>query len=548
MTDQDFDSASLAALFAPFNRGDAPGMVVGVARHGATLFRRAFGLASVEHGVANSVRTRMRIGSTSKHFACLAALLLAEEGRLDLDVGVRRYLPELPQRRDDGQEPTLRQLMTHTGGMRDSLDVGFLASGMTIKPKGESMAVQLRQQDINFAPGDKTVYNNGGYHMLSHVIARVAGMPFERFLAERIFTPLGMVDSASVPSDFMILPGVATLHVPQPDGGWRRGMFPSEEVLGEGGIVSTVDDMLRWLAHLRAPGIVGGAHSWEQMLAPARLNNGLLTTYALGLMVEQYRGVDVIHHGGTVIGGHCQMLTVPGHGLDVIIISNGAQVSLFDLANQVIEAVLGEETFATAPHTPAATADFAPLAGAVYASPSGDLVVGFADADGKLGLLVHNSPPLALRVEPGALQLDFNRSATGPYRIAIEPSRQGDAAPATLMFEDAGTPHQLERLPPPPALAQAGEALLGRYLSPDLNATAAIVADGERLLLRIAGEFGSNVLDLTPYSAELFGWKFVGDLAPLGGTLRVERDGGTVTGVRLNTLRTRHMYLQRIGS
>lgn len=546
MHEPDVDMAALDALFAPYNRGDAPGMVVGIARNGESLYRRAFGLASIEHGVANSVRTRMRIGSTSKHIACLAALLLAEEGKLDLDAAVRRYLPALAQPPDGGAGPTLRQLMTHTGGLRDSLDVGFLASGMTVKPKGESMAVQLRQQGVNYAPGDKTVYNNGGYHMLSHVIAQVAGMPFERFLEQRIFTPLGMVDTMLAPSDLAIVPGVATLHVPQPDGRWRRGIFPSEEVLGEGGVISTIDDMLRWLAHLRAPNVVGNAASWAQLRTPATLNNGMRTTYALGLMVEQYRGVDVIHHGGTVIGGHCQMLTVPEHGLDVIIISNGVSVSLFDLANSVIETVLGQPSFPEAAHAPAMLADFAALNGCRYASPARDLVVAFADAGGKLGLVLHNSPPIPMRMAPGAVQLDFNRSATGPYRIAIDTA--SDAAPATLAFEEAGTTCFLERLDQAPPLQLAGESVVGWYQCDDLHAAASIAFDDERLLLRIAGEFGPNVLELTPFADDLFGFKFTGDLAPLGGTVRVERSGGKVTGLTMNTLRTRQLYLQRTGA
>jgi CubicO group peptidase (beta-lactamase class C family) len=537
-------AAALDALFEPLNRGDVPGLVAGVARNGATLYRRGFGLASIEHGVANTPWTRMRIGSTSKHFTCLAALLLAEEGRLDIDAGVRRYLPELPPA---AHEPTLRQLMTHSGGMRDSLDVGFLASGMTIKPRGESLAVQVRQRDINFAPGEKIVYNNGGYHMLSLVLERVGGLPFERLLEERIFAPLRMGDTQSVPSDFELLPGVATLHVPQPGGTWRRGVFPSEQVLGEGAIISTVDDMLRWLAHLREPGVLGSAATWAQMLAPARLNNGMLTTYALGLQVEKYRGIGVIHHGGTVIGGHCQMITVPEHGLDIILISNGAAVNLADLAYRIIETVLGEDAFPMAPDMPAESARFAPLAGALYASPSADMVVGFGDVDGKLGLVVHNSPPIPMRATPGLLCLDFNRVATGPYRIAVTPLAATAAAPPTLAFEDAGTPQTLERLAAPPPLAQAGAALVGRYRAPDLCADVVIAFDGDALLARIAGEFGPSVLTLTAFSADLFGWKFVGDLAPLGGTLRVERAGTEVSGLRLNTLRTRHMHLQRIG-
>ena len=103
--------AALDDLFQSVNRSDAPGLVVGVAHHGKTAYRRAFGLASVELSVANTPRTRMRIGPTSKHFTCLAALLLAKEGLIDIDASVRRYIPELPPRK---AEPTLRQLMSNT--------------------------------------------------------------------------------------------------------------------------------------------------------------------------------------------------------------------------------------------------------------------------------------------------------------------------------------------------------------------------------------------------------------------------------------------------
>jgi CubicO group peptidase (beta-lactamase class C family) len=536
--------ATLDALFQSVNRSDAPGMVVGVARHGTPLYRRAFGLASIEHGVANSVWTRMRIGSTSKHFASLAALLLVEDGKLDIDVGVRTYLPELPEL---AAEPTLRQFMNHTGGSRDSLDVGFMAAGLTIKPRGEGLAVQVRQRDVNFQPGEKQIYNNGGYQMLSLVIERVSGMPFEQFLKERIFAPLGMLDTQSVPSDFEIHRGMATMHVAQPDGSFRRGVFPSEEVRGEGAIVSTIDDMLRWIAHLRGPRVVGQDDSWAQMLTPARLNNGLVSKYALGLQVEQFRGIEVIHHGGTVIGGTCQMITVPEHALDIIIMANGAAASPTELANKVIEAVLGEEAFPQPAEKTAQSASFLPLVGARYASPSGDMVFGFGDANGKLGFVIHNSPPIPVREEPGQLCLDFSRIVTGPFRIAMQPLEPGQAAPATLQLEDAGTVRTLERLPAtPPILKQAGEALVGRYRAPDLDAQAQIVFDGDALQLRISSPFGPNVLRLTAYGDDVFGWQFSGELAALGGTLHVERSGDQVSGLRLNTLRTRHMHFERI--
>lgn len=111
----------------------------------------------------------------------------------------------------------------------------------------------------------------------------------------------------------------------------------------------------------------------------------------------------------------------------------------------------------------------------------------------------------------------------------------------------------LERLPAtPPALADVGQALVGRYSVPELDAHARIDFDGDALLLRIASAFGPNVLTLQAYGANIFGWNHVGELAALGGTLYVERgeaedEGkGKVSGLRLNTLRTRHMLFRRL--
>jgi len=540
--------AALDELFQAVNRSDSPGLVVGVAQHGRTVYRRGFGLASVELGVANSPSTRMRIGSTSKHFTCLAALLLQEEGKLDVDASVRRYVPELPVL---AGEPTLRQLMTHSGGQRCYLDVGFLSDGMVIQPKGQALATLVRQTEVNFAPGEKMMYNNGGYHLLSIVIERVGGMPFEQFLKERIFTPLAMIDTASVPSDLEIHRGMATLHVPLPPeqgGGWRRGIFPTEEVRGEGAMISTVDDMLRWLAHMRGPKIVGSESSWRQMLTPARLNNGLVNTYALGLMVHRYRGIDVVHHAGGVIGGTCQMLTVPSQALDIIIITNGTPANPVELANKIVDAMVGDAALGPV-DAKAASDHFKPMLGARYHSPSSGLVAGFVEApDGRLGLAFLNGPPVPLRDEGEALRLGFEDMATGPIVVkAGELASEGGSVPVALTLSEAGHVERLERLPEtPPTLADAGAALLGRYRAQDLGADARVAFEGEALRLRIFGSHGTSVLTLQAYSADVFAWASEAD-PQVRGVLSVDRGAdGTVTGFRADSSRTRRMQFLRL--
>src|SRR6218665_1394724 len=152
--------AAIDALLQPLNRSDAPGMVVGVSQHGRVLSRRGFGMASLEQGVANTPRTRMRLASTSKHFTALAILLLAEDGRLQIDDAVQQHLPELPMLSDKG--PTLRQLMTHTGGWRGHDELWPMANGFALQPPGTSLAMMARQGELNYEPGTRMIYSNGG--------------------------------------------------------------------------------------------------------------------------------------------------------------------------------------------------------------------------------------------------------------------------------------------------------------------------------------------------------------------------------------------------
>ncbi len=112
----------LEAVLSDLHRNDAPGLIASVEQRGKTLLRRGYGLASLDSGMVNTPSTKMRIGSTTKHFACALALLLRDEGALSIDEPVGQWLPELPA--SQGAR-TLRQFMNHTGGTRDYLDLSL---------------------------------------------------------------------------------------------------------------------------------------------------------------------------------------------------------------------------------------------------------------------------------------------------------------------------------------------------------------------------------------------------------------------------------------
>lgn len=537
--------AALDALLQAFNRSDAPGLVVGVARDGQTLYRRAFGLASIEHGVINTARTRMRIGSTSKHFAALATLLLAQEGKLLIDDPLRQYLPELPLL---GVGPTLRQLMNHTSGWRCHIDLSFIAHGAAIQPRGSALALLARQSELNFESGSRMIYSNGGYHLLTQVIERVSGVRYEEFLTQRILAPLGMHDTESVPSDLDVHAGVASLYLPRPEGGWRHGIFPSEELRAEGAMVSTVDDMLRWLAHLRGVSqrLVGSDESWSQMMTPNVLSGGTATGYGLGLMCHRYRGLDVLHHAGGVVGGTAQMLTLPSQRLDLVLMTNGAPVAPIALGFRIVDALLGEVLAEPVEERVASTIRPA-LLGRRYHAPLTGLVIGFSDAAGKLGLAWLNSQPVPLRDAAGGLRLGVEDLPIGPIEIAL-PEAPDAPAPATLTVKEGGHQHQFMALPDAaPAVSELAGQLVGTYHVPDLDASARMDLEGGALYLRILGSGGRHTLRLEALSSEVLTWCSADPLlsAVVRGVLNVERAGGHVVGLRLDSVRTRHLRFAR---
>jgi len=523
----------LDELFAPWNRTDEPGMVVGVVKDGAFTYRRAFGMASLEHASANTPSTRMRIGSISKHFTCLLALLLAEDGKLDLDQPIRTYIPELT---GPGGEPTLRQLMQHRGGSRCYLDISFIGHGMAVPPVGHALEIQVRQKSRNFAPGEAMIYNNGGYHLVSIAIERAGGAPFEQQLKARLFDAVGMPDTISLPSDHNITPGVAAMHIPS-RGAWRRGLFPSEEVRGEGAIVSTVDDMLRWVAHLRARDRFGSPKTWAELTELPSYADGSLGVYALGLLLNEYRGLKTLHHSGGVMGGTAQMILFLDEGLDIVILANGARAcDVVRLAQQVADIVLADRV---GPETPTIEAEALKGALGDYWSPKTRMVYSLSDEGGVLKLsLCKGQVGVALVPAADGWML---LPAGGLGEIAVKVEGED------LLVRFGQETDRLQRLVEDDANAEAfAAAALGRYVSDDADTIAAIERDGEGLVVSQSDGLGRVRAPLIPLSPSVAYSRPSGALAQLRNVISLDVEGGRATGFRLNTARTRNLEFRRM--
>jgi CubicO group peptidase (beta-lactamase class C family) len=308
-------------VFKDWSRSDAPGCALAVTQDGNIVFERGYGMADLEQGVAIRPDTVFNIASLSKQFTAVALLLLQEQGKLSLDDDVRKYVGELP---DYGKRITLRHLANHTSGLRDLPELLGLAGWNWVDDVPAPHALELigRQRQLNFAPGEEYAYSNSGYFLMALIIERVSGQSFGQFTRENIFTPLGMLHSRFYDDRRMIMKNRALGHVKLPGGGfgaWR----PTYQVVGDGGLLTTVEDLARWERNFLQPRLGRDPGKLvADMLEPGVLNDGKKIDYGLGLMMGDYRGLPMIHHGGSVPGYNTIMLRLPQQKFAAIVLCN----------------------------------------------------------------------------------------------------------------------------------------------------------------------------------------------------------------------------------
>jgi len=181
---------SADAIFQKFQKQGSPGCALSVIRDGRIEYKRAYGMADLDHDVPLTTTSVFHVASVSKQFTATAIVLLALDGKLSLDDPVRKYIPELP---DFGVPITLRHLIHHTSGLRDQWSLLGLAGwrySLDLITDNDVLDVMSRQNDLNFPPGDKHLYSNTGYTLLAQVVKRVSGQSFREFTSRRIFEPL----------------------------------------------------------------------------------------------------------------------------------------------------------------------------------------------------------------------------------------------------------------------------------------------------------------------------------------------------------------------
>lgn len=316
--------AAADTIFRQWNSTSTPGCAVGVSRDWQVLLKRGYGMANLETGTPITATTILESGSVAKQFTATAVMLLVRDGKLSLDDPVRKYIPELPEY---DKPITIRHLLTHTSGLREWSSLvahqGW-PRGQRAHRQGDLLDIVVRQKALNYPVGDFYSYTNSGFGLLVTVIERVSGVSFSEFSRTRIFEPLGMTHTQWRNDFTRVVPGRAQAYN-RVQSVWRLAM-PFEDVVGPGGMLTTVGDWLIWNDALAKKTL--GSEIVDSLTRRMRLNSGREITYARGLMIQDYRGVSEVAHSGSTGGYSTYLARYPDReNLSIAVMCNGANTN-----------------------------------------------------------------------------------------------------------------------------------------------------------------------------------------------------------------------------
>jgi CubicO group peptidase (beta-lactamase class C family) len=435
------------AIFSRWT-SSTPGCAVGVASGGRSVLERAYGLADLEHDVRNRPDTIFEAGSVAKQFTAAVVLLLAQEGKLSLDDPVRKYIPEVP---DYGEPITIRQMLTHTSGLRDWGSVAGISGWprtTRVHTHSHVLDIVARQKALNFPPGTRWSYSNTGYNLAVILVSRVAGKSFAEFSEERIFKPLGMTRTSWRDDHTRIVKGRAIAYAGDKDG--FSILMPYENVHGNGGLLTTVGDLLRWNENFVRRG-VGGGELVKLQEEVGRFSDGREHDYAMGLRVGEFNGFREIGHSGSTAGYRAHLIRYPDQRISVAVLCNVASGNAGQYAQAVASLYLRDHV--------ARRRDAAPKSKTLSASEV-EAIVG-------LYRQTETGEPLSLAAGKGTVRFERGPeliAVSGTQFSAANGSRVDVEAGRLRVTDRFGTVETYERVEPARPTVEAARRACGSLL------------------------------------------------------------------------------------
>ncbi len=320
------------SLFKKWDNLNSPGCVVGIVRNDSLIYARGYGLANLEDNTSNTPQSIYYMCSVSKQFTGYVITLLARQGKLKLDEDIHTYLPWMA---DFGKKITIRNLLNHTSGIRDDIDMARI-SGLSIEgilTQELALNILKKQRSLNFIPGEKFSYSNSNYVLLAEIARVVSGQSFASLAEDAIFKPLGMKDSRFVDNNQEIIKG-RTASYSYNSIKSLKNSSQNVYTLGDGGLFTNINDMAHWVMNFYSPQS-GDAKDIEQLTEKGKLNNGKEINYALGINVDKSRGWKRFIHNGGLAGYRTIIAVYPDLKIGFIVFGNSGDNEIYTKIDQL---------------------------------------------------------------------------------------------------------------------------------------------------------------------------------------------------------------------
>jgi CubicO group peptidase (beta-lactamase class C family) len=458
-------------VFADYDKPDSPGCALGVIKNGDFIYKRGYGTASLELGMPITPESVFYMGSVSKQFTAATVVLAAEQGYLSLDDDIRKYVPEIPSY---GKTVTLRQMLHHTSGFRDILGLLPLAGRNVedIHPTNELLDLLSHQKALNYTPGDEYLYSNTNYFLMSVVIHRATGKRMSQFADENIFKPLGMTHTRFYEDHTVVVPGRVPAYQPREGGGFSVDWSTNFDKIGDGGLLSSVDDLLLWDRNFY-DNKLGKGSLLKEMQTQGVLNNGQKIEYALGLMISNYRGLPTVEHGGALFGYRTSLMRFPQQKFSVVCLCNLATSNPDDLAHRVADLYLEGQLSPEPASSSSVKVDPHPFAGS-YRDINAHTIMQLSASDTNLQLYgMHFKPTDATHFSTasGGMQMAFDRHPDGVTRLTLTSS--------------TGNPEVLETYKAPKLFDDDLKQYAGEYTSTEVETSYHLYMEDGKLMLAV---------------------------------------------------------------
>ncbi|MEP6705657.1 MAG: serine hydrolase domain-containing protein, partial [Acidobacteriota bacterium] len=325
---------------------DLPAVSIALVDDQQIVWAKGFGFADPTGEIPATAETVYRVGSVSKLFTDIAVMQLVEQGKLDINAPVTRYLPSFQPKNGFDKPITLRQLMSHRSGLVREPPVGNY-----FDPTAPSLAktiASLNETKLVYAPESHTIYSNAGVATVGYVLEKTQGQPFAKYLKRAVLDPLGLDHSSFEPTP-EITKSLAKAYMWTIDG--RTFPAPTFElgISPAGCMYTTVEDMARFMSVLFAggrgsKGQILTQSTLDQMWKPQYAKAGQKTGFGIGFNISEMDGHRKIGHGGAIYGFATQLSALPDDKLGVVVVTtkdaaNAVTSHIADLALKAMLAV-----------------------------------------------------------------------------------------------------------------------------------------------------------------------------------------------------------------